>query len=158
MSDSPIVEITESNYRVEITEAVNHVSVTNVSPIINVTVSNDGSTVSITESNSIHLEVTQQNITVNVLSHPDVIFHIALVGIQGPTGETSDFLYTGPEFTYDVNGNLTGIEYDDGSTKTFTYSNDLLSRIDFDIFGSYTIRKDFVYTGDVLIRIDQTII
>lgn len=158
MSEFAVVEVIENNYNVQVTESVNQVSIINSTPIVNVTILNDGSIVSVTESNPIHLEVTQQNTIVTVLSDPDIVLEVASVGMQGPTGESSDFLYTGPEFTYDVGGNLTQIEYDDGSIKTFEYDDGLLSRIDFDIFGSYTIRKDFVYTDGVLMRIDQTII
>lgn len=158
MSEHAIVNVTENNYKVQVTESVSQISVVNNTPVINVTVLSNGSIVSVTESNHINLEITQQNTIVNVLSHSDIVLEVATVGLQGPTGESSDLLYVGPEFTYDLNGNLTQIEYDDGSIKTFEYENDLLSRIDFDIFGSYTIRKDFVYTDGVLIRIDQTII
>jgi hypothetical protein len=63
--------------------------------------------------------------------------------------------YTGPSFTYDGDGVLTRIDYDDGSYKEFTYVADVLTQIDFIIFGGDTIRKTFNYTGDVLTSIDQ---
>jgi hypothetical protein len=63
--------------------------------------------------------------------------------------------YTGPSFTYDGGGVLTRIDYDDGSYKEFTYVADVLTQIDFIIFGGDTIRKTFNYTGDVLTSIDQ---
>lgn len=84
------------------------------------------------------------------------VIEIRTVGAQGPAGVAVE--YTGPEFSYDVDGRLERVDYDDGSYKTFTYTDGVLSLIDFAIFGSYTVRKEFVYSNDVLIRIDQSIV
>jgi hypothetical protein len=65
----------------------------------------------------------------------------------------------GPEFTRDVDGNITQIDYDDGSYKVFTYTSGQLTQLDLHIAGYVPIkRKTFIYSGDTLIRIDETIV
>lgn len=60
----------------------------------------------------------------------------------------------GPAFTEDVSGNLTQIDYDDGSQKIFTYNGDQLSRVDL-IRDGWTFRKDFVYSGETLTDVNE---
>lgn len=54
-----------------------------------------------------------------------------------------------PVPTYDGNGNVTRIDYANGSYKTFIYTGDLLTQIDFVRPGLTTIRKTLSYTNDV---------
>jgi hypothetical protein len=54
---------------------------------------------------------------------------------------------TSPDFTFNVGGELTQVDYDGGEQKVFTYngSGDLI-RVDY-IRDGLTLRKDFTYTG-----------
>lgn len=53
----------------------------------------------------------------------------------------------GPDFTYNVGGELTQIDYDDGSQKIFSYNgNGDLTQLDY-IRNGLTLRKQFFYTG-----------
>jgi hypothetical protein len=53
----------------------------------------------------------------------------------------------GPDLTYDIGGNLTQIDYDDGSQKLFSYNvGGDLTQLDF-IQDGVTLRKEFFYTG-----------
>lgn len=77
----------------------------------------------------------------------------------GDLGESVSDLFQSPDFSYDGNGNLTLITYGDGSTKTFSYTSNKLTQIDFQILGkSYIKRKTLIYSGDTLIRIDPSIV
>lgn len=62
----------------------------------------------------------------------------------------------GPAFTYSM-GQLTRIDYDDGSFKIFSYSGGRLAQIDFTRAG-ITRRKTFNYTLGILTSIDETIL
>lgn len=64
--------------------------------------------------------------------------------------------FTGPSFSYNMDGTLSQTTYDDGSYKTFTYSGGLLSETIFYINDGPTIQKVFNYTGSVLDSIDET--
>ena len=73
--------------------------------------------------------------------------------------DAGDSRYISPVFTYDVNDNLTRIDYADTSYKIFTYALGKLDQIDFHIFGLATIkRKTFFYSGDTLTNIVETIV
>jgi len=74
---------------------------------------------------------------------------------SGGGGSTSGPI--SPDFTYDVNGTLTRIDYPTGEYKTFTYSGDFLVQIDF-FQPSLSIinRKQFYYQGDELDFIIET--
>lgn len=106
-------------------------------------------------SDSVQTVVVETNLTIiNVSSETSAqVIEITAVGVQGPSGDASRF--TGPEFTY-TGGVLTRIDYDDGSYKLLSYTDDVLTRVDLVIFGGDTIRKDFVYASGTLIRIDQS--
>ncbi len=81
---------------------------------------------------------------------------IGPVGPIGPTGPQGEPAYTptSPVFSYS-GGQLTLITYEDGATKSFSYTGARLDRIDF-LRDGVTIRKDFAYTGDRLDSITQT--
>lgn len=80
-------------------------------------------------------------------------------GTNGIDGSNAyDSPYVGPDFTY-TSGDLTRIDYEDGSYKLLTYVSGVLDQIDFYVFGSANIkRKNFIYSGGALIRIDESII
>lgn len=60
-----------------------------------------------------------------------------------------------PDFTEDVDGNLTQIDYADGSVKVFTYNGaGDLQYVDLTRDG-WTYRKEFVYSGDSLDYVDE---
>ena len=59
-----------------------------------------------------------------------------------------------PIFTYTA-GNLTQIMYADGSFKTFTYTNSLLTRVDYTQMGA-VLRKDFEYVNGQLVSITES--
>lgn len=82
---------------------------------------------------------------------------IVTPGVQGPPGANNADLYTGPQFSYNGDGTLDTIEYDDGSVKQFTYVAGRLERIMFTKASGGTVQKDFIYNLDgSLARIDQT--
>jgi hypothetical protein len=68
----------------------------------------------------------------------------------------SDDPLRSPTFTY-TSGTLTGITYEDGSSKTLTYAGDQLQRIDL-LRGGITYRKQFNYSGQNLVSITETLI
>lgn len=61
-----------------------------------------------------------------------------------------------PAFTYS-GGNLVGVTYADGSTKTLTYSGSQLTRVDL-VRGAVTYRKDFNYSGGNLVSVVETVL
>lgn len=69
--------------------------------------------------------------------------------LKGPKGDSGDkTTQIGPEFSYDLAGNLTSIVYDSGSVKNFTYNSEgQLLYIDF-TENSRTTRKTFNYNPD----------
>jgi hypothetical protein len=70
--------------------------------------------------------------------------------IFGGTGGTTTTEPISPDFTYDINGNLTQIDYAGGEQKVFTYNgNGDLQYLDF-IKDGTTWRKEFFYVGDQL--------
>lgn len=74
---------------------------------------------------------------------------LKFVGTQGMAG-ASQVAPAGPEFTYDVTGPLTRIDYDDGSFKVFAYdagNGGRLDHVDFTV-GPVTTRKQFLYNLD----------
>lgn len=75
-------------------------------------------------------------------------------GEKGDKGDSGDIVRKDPEFTYDLAGNLTRIDYQDGSFKTFAYTNGLLTQITYELDGVVGIR-DFVYDNEVLQRIED---
>lgn len=75
-------------------------------------------------------------------------------GEKGDKGDSGDIIRKDPEFTYDLAGNLTRIDYPDGSFKTFAYTNGLLTQITYELDGVSGIR-DFVYDNEVLQRIED---
>lgn len=75
-------------------------------------------------------------------------------GDKGDKGDSGDIVRKDPEFTYDLAGNLTRIDYPDGSFKTFAYTNGLLTQITYELDGVAGIR-DFVYDNEVLQRIED---
>lgn len=73
--------------------------------------------------------------------------------------DAGDSRYISPSFTYNPNGSLAQIIYADTSYKTFTYTSDKLTQIDFYVVGSPSIiRKTLTYSGDTLLSITQTIV
>lgn len=64
---------------------------------------------------------------------------------------------TGPSFTYNGDGTINTITYDDGSVKTFSYLSGKLAQTVLVIFGGATITKTFNYTGDQLDSIDEVV-
>jgi hypothetical protein len=63
----------------------------------------------------------------------------------------------GPSLTY-TSGNLTRVDYDSGNYKIFSYTDDILTQIDY-VVGSTTIRKTLNYNLDgTLASVDQTTI
>jgi hypothetical protein len=79
-------------------------------------------------------------------------------GVPGPAGPPGADGYIppkGPVFTY-TNGVLTGILYDDGSTKELSYTNGVLTTLVF-VRGGVTSTKTFNYTNGVLTSINEVI-
>jgi len=76
--------------------------------------------------------------------------------VRGYVGSLGISEPKGPAFTY-TGDLLTRIDYDDASYKLLDYTGDLLSQIDF-VRGAVTYRKTFNYSGDVLTSIDETTI
>jgi hypothetical protein len=68
----------------------------------------------------------------------------------------SDDPLKSPVFTY-VSGKITGISYEDGSTKVLSYTGDQLSQIDL-LRNGLTTRKTFAYSGGVLSSITETVL
>lgn len=66
----------------------------------------------------------------------------------------TDSPLTSPAFTYN-SGQLTGIAYSDGTTKTFSYAGGQLQLIDQMSPSGVTVRKNFNYTGATLNSITQ---
>lgn len=67
----------------------------------------------------------------------------------------SAFAPFGAALTY-TSGKLTGITYDDGSTKTLGYTGDKLTTL-VQVRDGVTLTKTFNYTGDELTSIDEVI-
>lgn len=65
-------------------------------------------------------------------------------------------LLKSPSFTYSQ-GKLSNIVYSDGSTKTLTYTNNYLTRVDL-VRNGVIARKDFVYVNKILTNIIETVI
>jgi len=146
------IELTETSNVVTISEVKNFVNIENESDGFIVITSNQNVIVINSYSQNV-VNVTEQKTVVNLLNeNNNEVIEIFTVGAQGPSAPE----YIGPEFTYDGDGLLTRIDYDDGSYKLLTYSDDKLDQIDFYIFGGATIRKSFNYSGDTLASIDQT--
>lgn len=78
-------------------------------------------------------------------------------GEKGDKGDSGDIIRKDPEFTYDLTGNLTRIDYPDGSFKTFAYTDGLLTQITYELDGVAGIR-DFVYDNEVLQRIEDNLL
>lgn len=77
-----------------------------------------------------------------------------LLSLKGDKGDSGDIIRKDPEFTYDTEGNLTNIDYPDGSFKEFTYIAGVLTSITYEL-GAASGTRTFVYTGDVLERIED---
>lgn len=77
-------------------------------------------------------------------------------GEQGPPGLDAPQPPRSPQFTYS-NGQLTRVDYEDGSFKELSYSSGLLMRLDFTRDGVIE-RKDFVYDSGVLMAINQSVL
>lgn len=75
-------------------------------------------------------------------------------GEKGDKGDSGDIIRKDPEFTYDLAGNLVLVEYPDGSYKAFTYTNSVLTQIDYLLDGEIGTRL-FIYSGDTLQRIED---
>jgi hypothetical protein len=71
------------------------------------------------------------------------------VNVKDGDGTVSFQSKKSPVPTYDGNGDLTRIDYDNGSYKTFTYASGLLTQVDFVRPGLSTIRKTLSYTDEV---------
>jgi len=78
-----------------------------------------------------------------------------LPGVKGDTGTYTEPL-TNCTLLY-TNGILTSVNYLDGSTKLFTYSNNKLVQVDYSS-GILNKRKSLLYANDVLISVNETII
>lgn len=61
-----------------------------------------------------------------------------------------------PVFSY-TSGQLTGVTYSDGSTKTLTYTSGQLTRIDL-LRSGVTYRKDFAYAGGNLSSVTESVL
>lgn len=75
-------------------------------------------------------------------------------GDKGDKGDPGDLIRPDPSFTYDTEGNLTNVDYPDGSFKEFTYTAGVLTSITYEL-GAASGTRTFVYTGDVLERIED---
>lgn len=75
-------------------------------------------------------------------------------GLKGDKGDPGDLIRPDPSFTYDTEGNLTNVDYPDGSFKEFTYTAGVLTSITYEL-GAASGTRTFVYTGDVLERIED---
>jgi hypothetical protein len=70
-----------------------------------------------------------------------------------PSSNAGNNSLINPTFSY-TNGRLTSVVYGSGQTKTLTYSDGVLTQLDFYNLIN-TIRKTFNYTGGVLTSITQ---
>lgn len=77
-----------------------------------------------------------------------------LKGDKGDKGDPGDLIRHDPSFTYDTEGNLTNVDYPDGSFKEFTYTAGQLTTITYEL-GGIAGTRNFVYAGDVLERIED---
>lgn len=92
------------------------------------------------------------------------------VGPQGPKGDKGDtgdqgegglsaIKGTSPEFSYNLDGTISRIDYFEGSFTEYFYTSGRLDYFDYNEVGVFPIiRKTLIYSGDTLIRIDQTIV
>lgn len=75
------------------------------------------------------------------------------VATPGPKGESGNAAPSSPSLIY-ADGLLSSINYRSGQTKSFTYTNGVLARLDFTDSGVVT-RKTFNYSSGVLTSITQ---
>jgi len=118
--------------------------------------------VSVILSDDISVNIVDEVINVSLLD--DIIINatiiddlpISVIAIyEGPQGEPGYSPPKGPAFTY-TGSELTGITYDDGSTKVLSYTGGKLIQVVF-VQGLLTSTKTFNYTGDILMSIDEVI-
>ena len=144
------VEVSETKNIVTITESKGFVNLSDEANN-NISIGADLSLVTIQPETSNLVSVSETPSTIQLSGESTETIEIMTVGAQGPAAPE----YIGPAFTYNVDGTLSRIDYNDGSYKLFTYSSGILDQINFFIFGGDTIRKSFNYSGGVLSSIDQ---
>jgi len=91
-------------------------------------------------------------------SVPEQLVNSNQIIVTENTPATQELKEVNPVFTYDVNGNVSRIDYESGNYKTFIYVNGLVDQLDY-VMPEITLRKNFIYdgSGNVLSIVDTSI-
>ena len=142
-----VVNNTNKNINIEVKDAV---KVQNNEQTLNANVTSNPISVKDHSANPVSIKNTKEDIFVSPKRGPQGEQGIqgiqGVQGIQGATGQGSN--YIGPEFTY-TNDRLSRIDYDNNAYKTITYNSDnSVNTVILTEVSGATITKTFVYNTD----------